>query len=180
MGEVNWAVTLGGQLFELLLDSRGVEGFELEVRQDGEHSGSTPVFLQHVFRNKYLITLGNRSAPIFIDRTAEGYRVVLYGHEYQAQVEETRLHRLLEEVASLSGPGGPVEVRSPMPGLVVEVEVAQDDTVSEGQGIAVIESMKMENEIRAAVDGVVEKVLIEQGQTVDKGQPLIRIVPPEE
>ena len=180
MAEVRWAVTLGGQIFELSLSGNGAdEGFELEVKQEGAFSGTTPVALQHVFRNKYLISLGNRTAPVFIDREPDGYRVVIYGHEFRAEVEEARLHHLLEEVASLSGPDGPMEITAPMPGLVVDVEVAEGDEVAQGQGIAVIESMKMENEIRAEAAGVVEKVLIESGQTVEKGQALVRIVPPE-
>jgi biotin carboxyl carrier protein len=174
-----WAVTLGGETFHLRLNPTESSGFfELEIEGDPETSGSVPVRLQHVFREKYLVSLGNRSAPVHIDRVKEGYRVVLYGHEFRVQVEDARLHRLKEEVSGLHGSTGPTEVTAPMPGLVVAVEVAVGDEVSRGQGVVVIESMKMENEIRSSAEGRVERVLVEPGQAVEKGQSLLKLAPP--
>jgi acetyl-CoA/propionyl-CoA carboxylase, biotin carboxylase, biotin carboxyl carrier protein len=67
------------------------------------------------------------------------------------------------------------DVRSPMHGLVVELGVAQGDTVSEGQVVAVIEAMKMMNEVRAHRAGVVGAVHAHAGVTVENGSPLITI-----
>jgi biotin carboxyl carrier protein len=171
-----WTVTLGGETFNLRLTPAEEKGaFALEVVGGPEDSGKLPVRLQHVFREKYLVNLGNRSAPVLIERVKEGYRVVLYGHEFRARVEDGRLHRLKEAVSGLQGSAGPSEVTAPMPGLVVSVEVAVGDDVARGQGVVVIESMKMENEIRSGADGRVERILVEPGQAVEKGQTLIRI-----
>jgi biotin carboxyl carrier protein len=173
-----WAVTLGGETFHLRLKPAEEPGvFELAVEGDPETSGSVPVRLQHVFREKYLVSLGHRSAPVHIDRVKDGYRVVLYGHEFQARVQDARLHRLKEEVGGRHGSAGPTEVIAPMPGLVVDVEVAAGDEVTRGQGVVVIESMKMENEIRSSADGRVERVLVEPGQAVEKGQSLLKLTP---
>lgn len=180
MGEMSWAVTLGEQTFDLILrdsEERGV--YILEISGEDDQSGCTPVSLQHVYGDKYLITLGNRTAPVFICRTTRGYRTVLYGHEFTAEVEEARLFKLKKEMAALRGSEGPVDVIAPMPGLVLSVEVEQGQQVSGGSGVAVVESMKMENEIRATHDGIVERVMVEAGQVVDKGETLVRIVPPE-
>ncbi len=178
-----WAVTVGGQTFTLRLSPDGEEGRPrlTVVDEEGEagDSGTVPVALHHVFREKYIISLGERSAPVFIDRVREGYRVVLYGHEFQIQVEDARLHRLRAEVAGLHGTTGPAEIRAPMPGLVVAVEVAPGDAVVRGQGVVVIESMKMENEIRSTSEGVVERVLVAPGQAVDKGASLLVLSPSE-
>ena len=174
-----WAVTLGGETFNLRLKPAEESGvFELEVEGGPESSGSVYVRLQHVYREKYLVSLGHRSAPIHLDRVKDGYRVVLYGHEFRARVEDARLHRIKEEVGGLHESAGPTEVTAPMPGLVVTVEVTAGDEVSRGQGVVVIESMKMENEIRSGADGRVVRVLVEPGQAVEKGQPLLRIAPP--
>ena len=64
-----------------------------------------------------------------------------------------------------------------MPGLVVLIEVTEGQHVEAGDGLVVIESMKMENEIRAPSAGVVEQVLVGQGDAVDKGETLVRMVP---
>lgn len=179
-----WAVTVGGQTFTLRLTPDGERGRPLltvvEDEGGGGDSGSVPVSLHHIFREKHLITLGERSAPVFIDRVREGYRVVLYGHEFRVEVEDARLHRLRAEVAGLHGASGPTEIRAPMPGLVVAVEVSPGDEVARGQGVVVIESMKMENEIRSTGEGVVERVLVEPGQAVEKGQALLHLGPPQE
>ncbi|MCB2155272.1 biotin/lipoyl-binding protein [bacterium] len=70
---------------------------------------------------------------------------------------------------------GVAEVRSPMPGLVLEIEVAEGDRVEEGQGVVTVEAMKMENELKAPCAGTVTKVLVESGQPVKKDQPLVII-----
>lgn len=181
MAEVVWAVELGDQVFELSLTKSAEDGiFILEVSSGEGQSGQTPVSLEHIHGDKYQIRMGNRSAPVFISRTAGGYRTVLYGHEFSARVEEARIYRLKQEMAELIGGGGPTDVVSPMPGLVLSIEVEEGQGVSAGQGVAVVESMKMENEIRASEAGVVEQIVVEPGQAVDKGETLVKIVPPEQ
>jgi len=66
-------------------------------------------------------------------------------------------------------------VCAPMPGKVLRVLVREGDRVKVGQGLLVLEAMKMENEIPAPKDGVIKKILIKEGDTVDTGQPLIEI-----
>jgi pyruvate carboxylase subunit B len=64
-----------------------------------------------------------------------------------------------------------------MPGLVVRVSVAVGDTVSAGQGLVVVEAMKMENELRASAAGVVTAVLAVPGHVVEKGALLVELGP---
>ncbi len=181
MAEVIWAVSLGGQVFELELHSTAREGvWDLELSGTGAGSGRTPVSLRHVHGSKYLISLGNRTAPIFLNRCDEGYHTVLYGHDFTAAVEEARLFNLKQEMAARKGTDGPVEVTAPMPGLVLTVEVAVDDRVEEGDGLLVVESMKMENEVRSPSAGIVKAIAVEQGQTVDRGAVMMKIVPAED
>jgi pyruvate carboxylase subunit B len=60
-----------------------------------------------------------------------------------------------------------------MPGLVVRVEVGEGDPVKPGDGLVVVEAMKMENEVRSQQKGVVKQVFVKQGMTVDQGQTLL-------
>lgn len=62
---------------------------------------------------------------------------------------------------------------APMPGLVLKVEVEVGQAVRAGQGVVVVEAMKMENELKAPSDGVVASIAVQPGQTVDKGATLI-------
>lgn len=64
-------------------------------------------------------------------------------------------------------------VVAPMPGLVLKVEVEVGQAVKAGQGVIIVEAMKMENELKAPADGVVAKILVQERQTVDKGATLL-------
>jgi len=65
------------------------------------------------------------------------------------------------------------EVKAPMPGLIRNILVQPGDTVSKGQGLLVLEAMKMENILKSPADGVVKSIKIEMGQAVEKNQVLI-------
>jgi len=73
--------------------------------------------------------------------------------------------------------GGPVEVRAPMPGLLVALESAPGARVTAGQTLAVIEAMKMQMELRAPQGGTVREVRAQAGAEVAGGQVLLVIVP---
>jgi 3-methylcrotonyl-CoA carboxylase alpha subunit len=72
---------------------------------------------------------------------------------------------------------GASELRTPMPGLVVEVKVAVGDRVQLGQALVVLEAMKMQNELAAAGDGVVVEIRCSKGQSVESGALLVRLEP---
>ena len=77
--------------------------------------------------------------------------------------------------ASGSASVGEGVVAAPMPGKILRVLVKEGDSVRTGQGLVVLEAMKMENEIPAPKDGVVKRILVKEGDTVDTGQPLIEL-----
>jgi biotin carboxyl carrier protein len=71
--------------------------------------------------------------------------------------------------------GGRQQVRAMMPGLVKEVLVEEGAEVTVGQGVVVLEAMKMENEIVAEAAGVVSKIFVAAGEHVDGGEPLFEV-----
>ena len=73
--------------------------------------------------------------------------------------------------------GGAGVVKALMPGRIVRVSVEKGQQVRKGEGLLVLEAMKMQNDIQAGADGTVEEIYVEAGQTVDGGAELIRIGP---
>jgi biotin carboxyl carrier protein len=68
-------------------------------------------------------------------------------------------------------------VTAAMPGRVLRLSVAPGEKVSAGQGLLVLEAMKMENEVKAPRDGVVDSVGVSAGQAVSAGEVLVRLRP---
>ena len=104
-------------------------------------------------------------------------RLALGGWTHELRVESEAAHRIAE-LGLAPAKGGPARVRAPMPGLVLAVEVAEGDRVSEGQGIMIIEAMKMENEIRAPAGGLVRDLSVAAGDAVER-DALLCLVDPE-
>ena len=68
------------------------------------------------------------------------------------------------------------ELKAPMPGLVLEIKVAEGDTVKKGDAILVLEAMKMENNIKSPTDGIIKKINVKKGMAVEKNQVLINFI----
>ncbi|MCM1177359.1 MAG: biotin/lipoyl-binding protein [Bacteroides sp.] len=66
-------------------------------------------------------------------------------------------------------------VTSPLPGVIIEVSVKVGDTVKEGQQVAVLEAMKMENTIEASAAGTVTAIHVNKGDSVLEGAPIVTI-----
>jgi biotin carboxyl carrier protein len=96
-------------------------------------------------------------------------------HRALALDERSRAIRQLTGTAVVSH--GPVELTAPMPGLVIKIDVEEAERVERGQGLVVIEAMKMENELKAMAAGRVVEVRVAPGQAVDKGETLLIIEP---
>ena len=97
---------------------------------------------------------------------------LLVGSEFY-RIEAERGHRRV--APRPSGQTGAVIVRSPMTGIVVEVNVVPGQTVERGDVLLVLESMKMNNELRAERGGTVESVSVGAGQRVERGAPLVEL-----
>jgi pyruvate carboxylase subunit B len=99
------------------------------------------------------------------------------GERVEVEVQDDRS----KQIEALTGQGRKAAVggvvKAPMPGLVVRVEVHAGQVVELGEGLVVVEAMKMENELRAAHAGVVEQIHVSAGQRVEKGAPLVTLSP---
>jgi len=95
------------------------------------------------------------------------------GERFEAEVVDERTHHVRSLVGAGKGHSPPAELKAPMPGLVAKVLVKPGDEVAAGQGLIVLEAMKMENELKAPAAGTVAAVRVEAGQPVEKGAVLV-------
>jgi biotin carboxyl carrier protein len=122
----------------------------------------------------YSLLVGAASHEVFVERCEDVCFVTLGGQRYRVQIEDERARRLGERPAAIEE-AGEAEVISPMPGMVVAVLVEAGQEVRTGEGLLILEAMKMENEIRAPRTGVVETVHVTPGQRVSQDDVLVRI-----
>ena len=99
------------------------------------------------------------------------------GARIEAEVVDERTRAIRVMGTSGGATGATADIKAPMPGLVVKVEVAQGQVVTRGQGIVIVEAMKMENELTAETDARVARVRVAPGETVEKGQVLVEFKP---
>lgn len=123
------------------------------------------------------LRVGNRVVRVVVhSREGKGrYTLDIDGHRYHVEALGERARAIQELAARSAPPAGPAPVIAPMPGLVVRVNVAVGDVVVAGQGVLVMEAMKMENELRASAAATVKAVRVTQGTAVEKGAVLIEL-----
>ena len=120
----------------------------------------------------YSILMDGRSYEARVEDTAAGLVVVIDGHRFEIDVRDPR--RWTRRTAG-AGREGVQTVTAPMPGKVVRVLVAAGDAVETGQGLVVVEAMKMQNEMKAVRAGKVLSVVVKEGATVAAGEVLATI-----
>jgi biotin carboxyl carrier protein len=150
--------------------------FEVEIHKDGKltvNGKEHEVDFLDIGDSRYSIIKDFKSLELIVESSDEGYDILLAGRRYSGQVLDERALAMANRKGGMKGGGG--EVHSPMPGLIVLIPVAVGDVVKEGQTVAILESMKMQNELKSPKAGVVEQIHITQGQTVDKGALLVNI-----
>jgi biotin carboxyl carrier protein len=103
------------------------------------------------------------------------YRLWLDGHRYVAEALDSRARAIRDMQASSGRHVGPAPLIAPMPGLIVQLRVKVGDMIAAGDGMVVMEAMKMENELRAVAAGTVRAVHVTAGAVVEKGALLVEL-----
>ncbi|MBY0505640.1 MAG: hypothetical protein K2X03_17125 [Bryobacteraceae bacterium] len=121
----------------------------------------------------YSILLGGRSYEVRSGPLPEGLTWVdVDGRRLQLDLRDPRNGR---PGGGAAGRSGQATLKSPMPGKVVRILVAEGEAVEVGQGVVVVEAMKMQNEMKAPRAGVVKAIKTQEGSTVAAGEALLVI-----
>jgi biotin carboxyl carrier protein len=158
LGERNYTVEI--EEIDKSVYRISVDGNEFMV--DGKKTG----------RTNFSLIVDNRSFEIEVDHQGDEYRVLVDGRSYRVNLMDERRVRTSGAVEA-AGIQGRQAVSVPMPGKVIAVLVAEGDTVEKGQGLVIVEAMKMENEVRSPIAGEVKAIKVTQGETVEGGATLL-------
>ncbi len=130
--------------------------------------------LQCIGENElYSLVVDNRSYQLYIKQNSTGYEVSLNSSKYCIKLEDEKTHLMRSLLKADEKPKGFVEIKAPMPGLVVKISVNEGQEINIGDSLFIIEAMKMENEIRAIVAGRIKKICISEKDSVDKDSLLM-------
>lgn len=167
---MRYFVKVSDEEWELVVDGDRVEVNGKEVRArilDG--ASGEPVALEFA---------GGTHALVAGPPGSDGRVLYLDGRRHRVEAETERERRVREMKGVGAGSRGPRPLKAPMPGLVVKVDVEEGQAVEAGQGLVIVEAMKMENELQAEVEGVVAKVHVEAGQAVEKDEVMLEFEEP--
>ena len=137
-----------------------INGKDYSVTINGIEGGNADVTVNG---NPYIVELGNE-----IPAAAPSSPAVPVQPQAPAPAAVT-------EPAAAAPAGAGTVIHSPLPGVVISIDVKEGQAVKKGQKVAVLEAMKMENEIQAEVDGTVSAILVQKGDSVLEGADIIKL-----
>ena len=159
--EEKYKVTVDGRM-EFEFTRKQVEALDLQKISEGKahvlkdhRSFKTQIQKSEFLSRSYIVSVDSRPFEVKIS------------NELDLLIEEMGLSLAAAQVIN--------DIKAPMPGLILDVQVKEGDEVKEGDFLLVLEAMKMENTLTAPRDGIVKSVTVQKGQTVDKNQLLIEM-----
>lgn len=150
------------------------------VRSFRVDSQTTEAHCEQIAPGVYSLLIDGRAYEAHISKRpgdpaglASPYIVVVGSRRHLVELRDPRQWRRTGSSIELEGPQ---EIVAPMPGKIAKILVTEGEEVKSGQGLLVIEAMKMQNELRAPRAGRVERVYTSEGRGVESGARLVRLV----
>lgn len=162
---MKYYATIGDQKFEVEIKAdQQIEVNDQNLIADFKSVGDQPV---------YSLILDGDSYEASISTTDMGKQVLLLGQLFEVQVEDERQQRLRQTSSGPEIRSGELQIHAPMPGIVVNIPVEEEQDVIQGENLIILESMKMQNEIKAPRDGTVLRIRVSTGESVNQNQILV-------
>ena len=165
---MKYVVDVNGERVAVDLTEDGVQVDGASIEAHAAEVGGTPV---------RVVTIGSEVHRVVVRRhEARGrYTLWLDGFRFEVEALDERTRAIRDLSAASAAAAGPAPLVAPMPGLIVRVLVEAGQPVQAGQGLVVMEAMKMENELRASAAGTVKRVAAQPGSAVEKGALLVEL-----
>ncbi len=166
-------VIVGGRKYRLVLERNAHDSDvhnnekQWRCRLDGCQLHVDAVLIKP---NVLSILIEGKAYEVKRERIGADLHLWVGSQRYPVELRDPRSYRSRHEAASLQS--GPRKLTAPMPGKVVRVLVREKESVDTGQGVVVVEAMKMQNEIKSPVKGTVQKIVVAQGAAVNAGDVL--------
>jgi acetyl/propionyl-CoA carboxylase alpha subunit len=165
---MKYVVKIEGKSYEVDIVER--DG-EVRISLDGKPVQADWVNISE--KNLASFLFNNKSFDLEFSKNQGKTSVFLSGKRYDCVLEDERTQKLKSLGVLKVDTRKENELRSPMPGLVTAIEVKEGEMVMAGQGVIIVEAMKMENELKAKHDGKVKEIRVKEHQAVDKDEVLI-------
>jgi biotin carboxyl carrier protein len=163
-------VDIDGEAFSLEL--RRANGAAAEYVLSGAFARAGQASIAKTMPGVFSVLLGSGSFTVAVAQRGSELEVWAGGRRHVVTLADPRDRAAKSDRASAAGP---VEIRAQMPGKVIKVLVAQDAAVEAGQGVIIVEAMKMQNEMKSPKNGTVRKIHAAEGSTVAAGETLMVI-----
>jgi biotin carboxyl carrier protein len=169
-------IEVDGEEYSLDLQRNGTDSkYRLAAQQTGadrqsirNSSGTASVI--EVMPGVFSVLLSHRSFTVYVVPNGENLEVWTGGERHVVSIADARDRASKKKKVSAAGP---IELRALMPGKVIKLLVRIGTAVEVGQGLIVVEAMKMQNEMKSPKKGIVSRIHAVEGATVVAGEALI-------
>ncbi|HUJ96269.1 MAG TPA: biotin/lipoyl-containing protein [Terriglobales bacterium] len=164
---MTYEVLIDGKPYRLELQRAGKNSERWQCRLNGRE---LPVDAVLARADVISILIEGKAFEVKRERIGSDLHLWVGSERYAAVLRDPRSFRSRRQAADAEG--GPKQLVAPMPGKVVRVLVNEHDAVEAGQGVVVVEAMKMQNEIKSPKQGTIQKLAVTQGAAVNAGDVL--------
>lgn len=162
---MQYSVTTNGDTFDIeIIDGKHVRLGEKIVEVDFQAISGQPV---------YTLLVDGKSYEAYVQQSDGCWQVILMGRFYALKVEDERDRMLRKAGVGDSFSDAEFQLKAPMPGLVIDVPVKEEQEVKKGDVLVILESMKMQNELRSPQNGTVSRIRVKTGDNVEQHQLLL-------
>lgn len=152
--------------------------YEIEINQNGRvtvNGIEREIDFYALQSSLYSLIIDNASYEALVEVREGVLNVAMLGDSYEVTVADERQQRMSKAGGGFQADSGEIALKSPMPGLIVAVQVSEGQAVEKGQALIVLESMKMENDLKAPRAGTIVKINVQKGERVEQNKVLVTL-----
>jgi biotin carboxyl carrier protein len=164
---VKLRIEIDGRTYGLDLQTDGSRShYSLDGLEPSEGSASVAQVSPGVFS----VLLGHKSFTVHVSQKQGALEVVAATQRHILSIADARDRFIGSKKPAASGP---LQIRAQMPGKIIKLLVTPGATVEAGQGVIVVEAMKMQNEMKAPKTGIISQIRVQEGDTVAAGETMM-------